>query len=462
MPFNTALRRFSRFSGFRLALRSLALSLGGACVVFAVVHHSVETSWRNETESEVSGALTDLLGDLRTNHQSLAWNVRATMAEGGGLFFAVLAPDGRWEAGNFHLAAAAAARWTGARTMLRQDGLSLPRRVQALHGMVWHFPDGETLFIAGNATPLRLLNKLTLHSFLAVLATIMALGLLNGYLAAGAAERRVDVFATTIREIMEGDLTRRIELHGTGDEFDRLAVGLNAMLQRIQTLMENLRQVTNDISHDLRSPLARLREHLELSRERFRGAELTAMFDEALAQTDQALGIFSAMLRIAEVEAGAWREGFVTVALSPLLTALGETYEPSFEAAGIIIEMDIAPGLAVPGDQDLLTQLFINLLDNVTLHAQGASRVVLHAAQTGRRVEVSIADNGRGIPPGQSERVMQRFVRLDASRNRPGYGLGLPLVSAIAALHGGLINLTDNRPGLKVGMSLPGTALELP
>ncbi|MBB5373086.1 sensor histidine kinase [Acidocella aromatica] len=454
MRLNTILRQFVRISGFRLALRSLALSLGGACLVFVIIHHAAESTWRGQIDSNVSGALTDLLGDLQTNHRGLAWNVRTTMAEGNGLFYAALAPDGAWEAGNFRLTAPAAARWKGMETLRPRDGLSLPSRVDAVRGTAMRFPNGEVLFIAADATALRSLDQLISRSFLAVFGTIMALGLLGSYLAAHAVQRRVDAFATTIRNIMDGDLSRRIGLSGSGDEFDRLATGMNAMLQRIQELMENLRQVTNDISHDLRSPLARLREHLELSRARFSEPALTDMFEEALAQTDQALGIFAAMLRIAEVEAGARRAGFGMVALSPLLAMLAESYEPSFDANGITVEADIAPGLALPGDKELLAQLFTNLLDNIMLHAENVSRVSIHASQAGELIEVSIADNGCGIAAGQKARVMQRFARLEASRHRPGYGLGLPLASAIAALHGGRIRLEDNGPGLRVCIRL--------
>ncbi len=455
MRLETLRHQFLRISGVRLALRSLVLSLGGACLVFVIIHHAAESTWRGQIDANVSGALTDLLGDLHANHQGLAGNVRTTMAEGNGLFYAALAPDGTWEAGNFHLTAPAAARWNGLQTLLTRDGLSLPPRVEAVRGTAMRLPDGERLFIAADATALRSLDQLISRSFLSVFGTIMALGLLGSYLAARTVQRRVDGFATTIRTIMEGDLSRRIELSGSGDEFDRLAAGMNAMLQRIQELMDNLRQVTNDISHDLRSPLARLREHLELSRARFTAPELTEMFDEALNQTDQALGIFAAMLRVAEVEAGARRACFGMVELSPLLTMLAESYEPAFEGNGIAIETAIAPGLTLLGDKELLTQLFANLLDNIMLHAEGTSRVEIRAAQSGARIEISITDNGCGIATGQRTSVMQRFVRLEASRHRPGYGLGLPLAAAIASLHGGEIRLEDNRPGLEIRILLP-------
>ena len=442
-----------RTSGFRLALRSLALSLGGAVLVFLIIHHAAETIWREQIDTTVSSALTDILPDVQRNQQGLAQNVRDTMAEGGGLFYADIGPDGTLRAGNFNVPPSVLARWTGARTF-RREGLVLPRQVLAVRGIAHRFPDGETLLIAENASPLLATNALIARSFVAVFGTILALGLLSGYLAARTESRRVDAIATTLREIMNGDLSRRVPIGQAGDEFDRLAAGLNAMLQRLQELMENLRQVTTDISHDLRSPLARLRGHLEVSRRRFTGPGLPQMFDEALMQVDQALDIFTAMLRIAEVEAGARRSHFAPVSLSGLLETLAETYEPAFATAGITLTTEIQPGLTLRGDKELLQQMIANLFDNVTLHAAGASLACIRAAQTGPRISIEITDNGPGVPPDQKARVFQRFARLDASRQLPGHGLGLSLAAAIATLHGGRIDLHENHPGLKVVIGL--------
>ena len=441
-------------SGFRLALRSLALSLAGAILVFAVIHHAAEIAWRGQIDDAVAGALSDILGDIRRDRQPVPMNVNATLAEGGGLFFADIGADGSWQAGNFRLAPALASRWNGLQTFRIRNGLILPRHVKALRGIAQRFPGGETLFVAADATALLALNNVIAQSFLSVFGVILALGLLNGFLAARAAQRRVDAFATTLNDIMHGDLARRIEVSPANDEFDRLAVSMNAMLQRLQELMENLRQVTADISHDLRSPLARLREHLERAQARYPAPQLQEVFAQALAQTDQALEIFAAMLRIAEVEAGSRRAQFTEIALSSMLTMLAESYEPSFSAAGISVETDIVPDLNLWGDPELLAQLFTNLLDNVLLHAEGASAARISAESRGGKIIVAITDNGRGIPGTESKRVLQRFVRLDASRQRPGHGLGLPLALAICALHEGKIMLDENGPGLRVIVSL--------
>ncbi len=449
------LRQLWRSSGVRMALRSMGLSLAGAILVFGIIHHAAETSWRNALDGSVQAALIDIQSDVHEDRQPLAQNVRETLGEGGVLFYADLGPDFTWRAGNFHLSPAVAAGWTRLQTIDAQPGLTLPRRVRAIRGVMWRSPAGERLFIAADATPLLRLDRMIARSFILVFGSILTFGLLSVGLTARATLKRVDGFATALQEIMEGDLSRRLPIEHQGDEFDRLAVEVNAMLQRIQELMENLRQVTNDISHDLRSPLTRLREHLELSRKQFQAPELGVMFDEATAQLDQALGIFTAMLRIAEVEAGARRSRFQTVRLSALLTMLSESYEPPFSAIGIAITNRIEPELTLQGDQELLTQLFANLLDNIALHAQGADKADIRASASAGGIEVVFADNGIGVPAHERERVLQRFVRLDASRHRPGHGLGLPMARAIVGLHGGTMRLGGNGGGLEITISLP-------
>jgi signal transduction histidine kinase len=242
---------------------------------------------------------------------------------------------------------------------------------------------------------------------------------------------------------------------GTGDEFDRLSENLNAMLERIQTLMENVQQVSNDIAHDLRSPLARLREHLELAQQKTTDAQTRIAFAEGIEQVDAALSIFAAMLRIAEVEAGARRRYFNTVDLSALLQDLSETFETVADAEGITLSSEISNDLFVTGDREILTQMFVNIIENAIHHSPAGSQVFIAAHAKGPdRAEVIIADNGPGIPAGERKHVLKRFVKLDASRHSRGTGLGLPLAVAVVELHNGSINLSSNEPGLRVAINL--------
>jgi signal transduction histidine kinase len=218
--------------------------------------------------------------------------------------------------------------------------------------------------------------------------------------------------------------------------------------------MENLKQVTNDIAHDLRSPLARLRERLELAQRETRDPVMQAVFDDALSQVDGCLGIFAAMLRIAEVEAGARRRGFAPVDVSALLTGLAETFETVAEASNHIFHADIADGLSLHGDAELLTQMVVNVIENAIQHTPPGAHITLSARRNLGSLEVSIADNGPGVPAHERVRVLQRFVRLDTARHQAGSGLGLSLVHAVAALHDGDVTLLENAPGLKVVLHL--------
>ncbi len=448
--------RLLSISGFRLALRSVGLSLAGAVLVFAIIYHASQATIRAALDQTVAGEIADIRSDVHDDHKPLTASVNDAVAEADGTFYALTGPNGALLAGNLTISPALARRWHGLATLHRHKDPALPRHVAAIRGRAVPLPGGQTLYVAENASALLALNRLIANSFLAVFGIILTLGLVGGYLAARASLRRVEAITATAGEIMRGDLSRRVPLSGRGDEFDRLALAQNEMLERIQALMENLRQVSSDIAHDLRAPLARLREHLELARRRHPGPELAAMFDEAIAQLDAALGIFAAVLRIAEIEAGARRASFAPVDLSALLEGLAETYEPVLAHNSQALSLDIAPGLQVRGDRELLTQMFVNVLDNAVQHAPGAA-VALHArARAGGGADLILADRGPGIPAAQRARALQRFVRLDSARHSPGSGLGLALVAAVAGLHGGRVRLEDNAPGLAVHIWLPG------
>ncbi|MDE1896129.1 MAG: HAMP domain-containing histidine kinase [Rhodospirillales bacterium] len=447
-------RSLWRISGFRLALFGALASLAGTMLVFGIIYHAADAGWHAHLNQRVADAQADILLDIQNNPDELLRDVQTEVVEGNGMFYAVLAPNGQWEAGNFRLTADLADHWKGSEVLFGQPGVTLPNHVLAVCGTVVRLPDGERLIIAADASGFVTIKKLLAHSFLAVFGTILALGILISLLTARGTLRRVDRFATTLREIMEGDLNSRIKVSNSADEFDRLAEETNQMLQRIQELMENLRQVTNDISHDLRSPLARLRGHLELSKARFTDPALAEVCDEAIAQLDQALEIFSAMLRLAEIEAGARRSQFAPVDLSALLTLLTESFEPVLAEHGIVLRTEIDTGLFVQGDRELLAQLFSNLLDNIVLHAQGATHAFIQASRQDCWIELHITDDGCGIPAEAENLVLRRFYRVDAARQRPGYGLGLPLAQAIAGLHGGNFVFARTESGIAIQVKL--------
>jgi signal transduction histidine kinase len=225
------------------------------------------------------------------------------------------------------------------------------------------------------------------------------------------------------------------------------------MLSRIAQLLDNLRQVSSDVAHDLRTPLTRMRNRLEEARTRsVSAAEYSSAVARAIEDTDQLLSMFAALLRISQVEAGTRASGFQNVAFSELLEGVQQFYLPAAEDHGQILEADLAEDLRVFGDAELLFQLFSNLIENAICHAPRGAHIRLQAAARGDAVMASVADDGPGIPADEYARVTRRFYRLSSSRSEPGNGLGLALVNAIAGLHGASLTFADAKPGLRVNV----------
>jgi signal transduction histidine kinase len=241
-----------------------------------------------------------------------------------------------------------------------------------------------------------------------------------------------------------------------GDEFDRLAGRINAALDRLQELMATIRRVTDDVAHDLRTPLSRLRQRLEAAAASGRDAEARGAVAGAIEECDRILGVFEALLRIAQVEGGGPRASFKPFDLSGVVEAVAEVYGPAAEERRQTLAARVAPGVAAWGDRELATQMLANLVENAVRHGREGGRVEVALDQApGGGAVVTVADDGPGIPPAERERVFRRFHRLDAARSSPGTGLGLALAKAIADLHGMSIDLSDNAPGLRVAVSVP-------
>jgi signal transduction histidine kinase len=287
-------------------------------------------------------------------------------------------------------------------------------------------------------------------------ALTVLLALVGGMLMSASVLRRVDAVNQTAREIVgSSDLSRRLPVRGSGDEFDRLAESVNSMLERMEAQMDAMRQVSSDIAHDLRTPLTRLRNQLESAtklddRERLRAAQ-----ERSLQEIDQLLVTFTALLRIAQIEAADRAAHQAPFDFSEVLSTLVEVYQPTVDAKGQSLRAHVEPGLTVTGDRDLIAQLFANLLDNASHHSPRGASIELHARRTQGGVEVVVADDGPGIPPDEHAKVFRRLYRLERSRTTAGSGLGLALVAAIAGMHQARVDLTDNGPGLEVRVLIP-------
>jgi signal transduction histidine kinase len=291
----------------------------------------------------------------------------------------------------------------------------------------------------------------------ALLLTV-GLGAAGGVLISRNVMHRIDAINQTTRQIMSGALQERMAVANNGDELDQLAGNLNAMLDQIEHLMVGMRQVTDSVAHDLRTPLTRLRSRLEITLvESGTEDEYRAAIREAISEADRLLGIFGALLSIAEAEAGTMQRGFQKVSLSDLARQMADLYEPAAEEAGLSFVSDIRAEPIALGNQQLLAQAIANLLDNALKYtpAGGSVTLTVKGPEGERGSCVSVADTGPGIPAEQRESVLRRFVRLEASRSSPGNGLGLSLVDAVARLHGARLEMDDNRPGLIVSLVFP-------
>lgn len=296
-----------------------------------------------------------------------------------------------------------------------------------------------------------------LYALLWVFAGALAVAILAAAFVSRGFLRQTDAIVKACRTIMAGNLEARIPLRGTHDELDRLAETVNAMLDRIAGLMENVKQVTNDIAHDLRTPLTHLRHRLEHARET---AATPKEYDQALEggilAADEALNLFSALLRIGEIEARARRAGFAPVDLAALLRQLRDLFVPVAEDALHRLEFVLDGAPWVFGDRELLTQLFVNLIENAIVHTPSGTKVTVRLETQASTATVDICDDGPGVPVEEHKKLFRRLYRGEASRTRPGYGLGLPLVAAIAELHGATLTTGSGTPrGFCVRLSLP-------
>ncbi|HEX7874873.1 MAG TPA: ATP-binding protein [Sphingobium sp.] len=314
---------------------------------------------------------------------------------------------------------------------------------------------GLRLVVAADTSVVdRVDRQLLLFAGIALIA-ILLLNLTGALILGAYLRRRLSAISGAADRIMVEDMTRRVPLSGTDDEFDALALSLNRMLDRIAALLDNLRQISSDVAHDLRTPLARLRGHLEECVETETDDERRDRFEVALDQTDRLLSLFGAILRISEVEGGRRRARFQPFDLSGMVAEIAESYALPIEDGGRILTVAIARGMTMTGDRELLAQALINLLDNAQLHTAAGTRIELRLERDGDHAMLRLDDDGPGVPAGTHQAIFRRFVRLDPARAMAGHGLGLNLVAAIVSLHRGTIEAGDNRPGLSVTLRLP-------
>ncbi len=336
---------------------------------------------------------------------------------------------------------------------------------------VFQLPGGFRLLVGRDLEERDRLHDIVLAAGRWSLAAIVVLGLAGGFFVTRRVLKRVDAMTDTTRTIMDGDLTGRLPIAGTGDELDRLAGNLNAMLERIEALMHGLKEVSDNIAHDLKTPLTRLRNRCE---EALRLAEDESQYRAALETTieesDALIRTFNALLMIARAESGQARDNMGEFDAAEIARGVGDLYEPLADDKGLVLKVEAPASAPVRGNRELVSQALANLVDNAIKYGQrhaaaenGAEAdIVVKAMGEGDRILLTVTDAGPGIPEADRGRAVERFVRLEQSRSQPGSGLGLSLASAVARLHGGELKLEDNQPGLRAVLALPRGSAQLP
>ncbi|WP_029003725.1 sensor histidine kinase [Azorhizobium doebereinerae] len=327
---------------------------------------------------------------------------------------------------------------------------------------VFMLPGGYRLLVGKDIEDRDTLRQLVVRPAQGALVLILLLGLAGGIFVTRRVLKRIDAMNATAERIMAGDLSGRLMVDGTGDEFDRLAASLNAMLERIESLMAGLKEVSDNIAHDLKTPLTRLRNRAE---EALRGAasedDWRQSLESIIEESDGLIRTFDALLMIARAEAGQARASMVDLDLADITENVAELYEPLADEQGLDLVTEIAP-VAIHGMRELLAQALSNLIDNAIKYGLpadgGRGRITVSLRRDGDFAVLEVADSGVGIPEADRDRVTERFVRLEASRSRPGSGLGLALVAAVARLHGGQLAFSGAAPGLRATLRLPAKA----
>ena len=314
-----------------------------------------------------------------------------------------------------------------------------------------------TLITAYDTTNERKMLKRMLDNSIYVTGLLLIASFIGSFLIGYTIIHSISRISRTARRIVDGDFSERVPTHANdADEMSQLADDLNHMLDRIEALITSQRQVTNNIAHDLRSPLNRMRNRMEVALldRNSEAAALREVIADSVADAENLLKTFNALLNIAQVESRA-KDDFKHESLSAICDDLAELYDVMTEEGEHTFEAHIERGLDIMGNRQLIAQGITNLLDNAVKYTPSGGHITLTAEQRGENIHVSVGDNGHGIPPDKRDDVLKRFVRLDSARSTPGNGLGLSLVSAIVALHNGSLQLHDNKPGLRIEITLP-------
>ena len=461
----TAFTKLFRTTTFRLSLSYLALFSAAAAVAIFFIYWNTTVLLSRQLNQTIEAELTGLAEQYRAGGLDQLVRIVAERSETpGNSLYLVADKDGKQLAGN--LSAVSPQLWDSVGPVefvySRPASGGVERRLAFAN--VFRLPGGYRLIVGRDIEDRRELSRLILNTMLWGLGAMALVGIGGGYWVSRKLLTRIDGLAATTRTIMAGDLAGRLPVSGSGDELDRLSQSVNLMLARIEQLMAGLREVSDNIAHDLKTPLNRLRNRVEEAlREPQDETAYRDVLERTIEEADGLIKTFNALLSIARLEAGAGGENRDTLDMAALVQDVAELYEPVAEERGIALKAQAADPIIIHGDRQLLGQALANLIDNALKYGAPsagagngyAPEVDVQADARGGVARIVVSDRGPGVPDTERVRVLSRFVRLEESRSEPGSGLGLSLVAAVARLHGGKLSLEDNEPGLRVLLSLP-------
>jgi signal transduction histidine kinase len=466
----TALGKLVRSTAFRLTLAYL--------VVFALYAASLLVYFALNTDRLITGQIRDAVDDevaiLTSAYngnglRQLIVIVDARSSRPGSTLYLLAAADGRALVGNIGTLLPGVLERNGwSETVYRRAEDPEGRQHNALVRVV-QLSGGFKLLVGRDLDERERVYQIIADAARGSVALVVVLGLVGGFFVTRRVLARFDAMTATTQTIMAGDFSGRLPVTGTGDELDRLAIALNAMLERIEALMRGLKEVSDNIAHDLKTPLTRLKNRCEAAlRSAHSDAEYRAALEGMIEESDGLIRTFDALLMIARAESGQARDNMAAFDAAEIAHGVAELYEPLADDRGLSLKVDAPEPAIVKGNRELLSQALANLIDNAIKYARPAAgaadagaaeaahpEIVLAVRARGDRVLLSVADRGPGIPEGDRARAVERFVRLEKSRSEPGSGLGLSLAAAVARLHGGELRLEDNAPGLRAVMDLP-------
>lgn len=460
----TAVRKLFSTTTFRLSLSYLALFGAAAAVTIGYIYWNTTVLLERQLEQTIQAEIQGLAEQYRAGGITrLAGTVADRSLTPGNSLYLVTNPAGARVAGNLSSVSRELWNTVGRVEFVYSRPAPGGTENRVALASIFRLPGGFRLIVGRDIEDRRRFGQVIRSAFVWGLGFIALVGLGGGWLVSRRLLARIDAVTDTSRTIMAGDLTGRVPVTGSGDELDRLSENLNAMLDRIEQLMTGLKEVSDNIAHDLKTPLNRLRNRVEAA---LRSPEEAPAYRDVLERTieeaDELIKTFNALLSIARLEAGAAGESMKTIALDAVVRDAVELYEPVAESHGLVLGTRLADDVSVHADRQLLGQAVVNLIDNAIKYARDGAdmgpdtpSIEIAVGKNATAATVTVADQGPGIPAEERERVLGRFVRLEASRSEPGSGLGLSLVAAVARLHGGEVRLEDNDPGLRAVLSLP-------